>query len=140
MEYKELYRYELEDKEDLVVKYIMDGKEYCEKEVALSVLLLSEKVFLNSFHWEDSWPKDAKNSIAVCVNCNDVFAWACADAEICEYKELEDLFNHFEKDSEWGTAVWCIKKRNIMPQEPVYDAIMKSGIWDLNEMGLRENK
>ena len=86
------------------------------------------------------WPETAVNTFSINVNCNDVFAWASADAEEMFYEDLEDVYTHWEKDPSWGPAVWCIKKRNLMPQRPVYEAIMKAGIWNLDEMNLRSNE
>ena len=54
------------------------------------------------------------------------------------FKELKDLFYHYKKDPGWGTAVWCIKKRDILPQKPVFDIIQKEGIWDLTKMDLKD--
>ena len=53
--------------------------------------------------------------------------------------ELQDLYDHWEKDKEWGPAVWCIKKRKQLPQRPVLEAIERAGIWDLRSLGLGEN-
>lgn len=117
---------------------------------ALAHLLTAGQVFLNNHWWyaekhmrEDekhkAWPEAACKTFSINVNCSDVFCWASADAEEVEYHELESLYEHYQKDPMWGTAVWCIKKRNEMPQKPVYNDIMKGGIWDLDSMGLQEN-
>lgn len=110
-----------------------------DENLALAMLLNNEIVFLNSHWWMDKWPEGARNSIGVYCNCNDVFAWACADAEEVLYDELQDLYDHYLKDEGWGPAVWCIKKRKMMPQRPVRQAIEKEGIWDLSLMGLADN-
>lgn len=117
-----------------------------DENAALAHLLATSNVFLNNHWWmsvkenkENPWPKDACETFSINVNCNDVFAWACADGEEVTFKELEDLYAHFHKDSTWGCAIWCIKKRGYMPQNPVEDAIRKAGIWDLDSMGLEEN-
>jgi hypothetical protein len=103
----------------------------------LAALLAAQVIFLNSHHWEKEWPEDAQRTVALCVGCSDVFAWACADAEGLEYSEIESLFDDWQKDPVWGSAVWCMKKRNLMPQPPVEKAIRESGIWNLDELGLR---
>ena len=118
-----------------------------EPEKALAHLLISERVFINNHWWksaikkndlhrlpENPWPEDACETFGIFVNCNDVFAWACADAEEMTHDELESVYEHFEKDPVYGTVVWCIKKRQQMPQAPVYDDIQKAGIWDLDEI------
>jgi hypothetical protein len=106
----------------------------------LAILLLENQVFLNSYYYKSEWTEDAKQTISVNANCSDVFAWACADAEPVMYSELIDLFEHFLKDRVDGVSVWCIKKRNLMPQKPYYDAIMRNGKWDLDSMGLEPNR
>lgn len=114
-----------------------------EHEAALAHLLINEVVFLNSNWWEDSWPEDAKKTFSISLNCNDVFAWGCADAEGLRFYDLEDVYDHWEKDPSWGPAIWCIKKRKQMPQRPVEKSIREAGIWDLDqlkeEFGLRIN-
>jgi hypothetical protein len=132
-----------------------------EKEQALALLLINEVVFLNSYWWkykklgkwiqdekrcemhvrEDAtWSEEESKIISLNVNCNDVFAWGCADAEELLYSEIQDLYDHWVKDPNWGAAVWCMKKRNELPQAPVYNMIQKSGIWDLDSMGLGKNE
>ena len=75
------------------------------------------------------WREDA---VSLHLNCNDVFAWGCADAEDVLHSDLADIYDHFVKDNKWGTAVWCIKRRKMRAQKPVYDEIKKEGIWDLD--------
>ena len=110
-----------------------------EDEGALALLLLNEVIFLNSYHWKKEWPEEAKRTTALCVNCSDVFMWGCADAEPANYEDIEDIYRHWAKDTEWGAAVWCIKKRKYMPQYPVYKDILKAGIWNLDETILEPN-
>lgn len=104
---------------------------HMEEEDYLKVLLTEDVVFINNGHWNKDWPKD---HITVHVNCNDVFAWGCADAEDITYSELGDLYAMYKKDPNWGPAIWCIKKRKMMPQKPVEKLIKEAGIWDLQEI------
>jgi hypothetical protein len=114
-----------------------------ESEQGLALLLLNEVVFLNSHHWEDEWPAEARAAAYLGVNCSDVFAWGCSDAEGAAYSDLEAVYRHWRKDPHWGTAVWCMIKRREMPQRPVEKRIRDAGIWDLDalaaEHGLRPN-
>ena len=103
-------------------------------ELALAYLLLQTVIFTNNFWYETTWSAEAQKRINIEVICNDVFGWAMADAECLDYDEIEDLYDHYEKDKEWGPAIWCIKKRKLMPQKPVYDRIQAAGIWDLNQL------
>lgn len=109
--------------------------DFGEIEYHLAHLLINSVIFCNNGHWKKDWPKD---HITVHVNCNDVFAWGCADSEDITNDEVIELYKMWRKDPTWGPAIWCIKKRNLMPQKPVYDAIKKEGIWDLDSMGLQK--
>lgn len=110
---------------------------------ALALMLINEVIFLNSHHWEKDWPEAARQCVSLNVNCSDVFAWACADSEEATYAEIEAVYQHWKKDTGWGTAIWCIIKRKELPQRPVEKRIRDDGIWDLDaltkEHGLRAN-
>lgn len=110
-----------------------------DKNMALTTLLYAGVVFTNDHMWEDDWPKDAKRTISINVNTNDVLIWGCADASEMEYREIADVYDHWEKDPVWGTAVWYCKKENMMPQKPVAEKIRKAGIWNIDSMGLQPN-
>ena len=69
-----------------------------------------------------------------------MFLWGISDAEELLYSEIKELYDYWYADVIWGSAIWVIKKRNYMPQKPVYDAIMEKGIWNLDCMNLRPNK
>jgi hypothetical protein len=99
---------------------------------ALAVLLLSGVVFLNSHHWEEGWPKEAREATSINVDTSDVFAWGSADAETIGYKDIEEIYRYWLKDSNWGTAVWAIILKKELPQRPVGERIREAGIWDLD--------
>ncbi len=108
-------------------KYTHDGKEYVDfsHNRALAALLMEEKV----------WCSDK----GLFVMCNDVFAWACADCEPLPFDKLQEVYDMYVKDPNWGPEVWCIQQRKHMPQSPVAKAIKEGGIWDLDTMGLEPN-
>lgn len=110
-----------------------------EQEAALAYLIASDKVFINNHWWDEELTEKQKQLISINVNCNDVFMWGCADAEEMFYKDIKSVWWHHKVDPEWGTDVWCIKKRGMMPQKPVYESIQLAGIWNLDEMGLDKN-
>lgn len=110
-----------------------------EEGAALSHLLLNDVVFLNALWWEKDCPEHVQKAIAVSVNCNDIFAWGCADAEGLPYSEIENLYRMWQKDPEWGPAVWCMLKRKEMPQEPVEKLVREGGIWNLESLNLNAN-
>lgn len=105
----------------------------------IAVLLQAQVLFTNSFWMEKDWPEAARNLTVLAVNCSDVFAWGCADAERPTYADIPDVYAHWRKDPSWGPAVWCMKRRKEMPQKPVADMIAADGIWMLDEMGLEPN-
>jgi len=106
-------------------------KDCNEIEMKLAHLLCEGVIFCNNGWFKDKWPKDY---ITLHVNCNDVFAWACADAEDVTYHEVSELYEMYKKDPCWGPAAWCIKKRKQMPQSPVEKRIKEQGIWNLEEL------
>lgn len=120
-----------------------ENEEVFEIEHALALLLVNEVAFLNQNHWEKSWPEEARRTFYVGINCNDVFAWGCSDAEGASYDDIETVYRHWLKDPHWGTAVWCMIKRRELPQRPVAERIAKAGIWNLDalavEHGLKPN-
>lgn len=105
-----------------------------EEPMALAHLLINEVIHLNSHHWEDSWPKAARDSTHLGVDCSDVFAWACSDSEDAAYADIEPLYRMWAKDHRWGAAVWCMIKRGQMPQRPVEKRIRDAGIWDMDAL------
>lgn len=122
-----------------VDNFMKKEKKMFEDEKALALLLINEVIFLNDHWWEEEWPEKAQKISSINVNCNDIFAWGCADAEELPYKEIENLYRMWRKDPLWGPAVWCMLQRNEMPQKPVEKIIKEAGIWNLKELGLGEN-
>lgn len=110
-----------------------------EAEKALAHMLMNEVVFLNSHWWEKEWPEQARKEASINVNCNDVFAWGCADAETMLFDDIENLYRMWRKDPSWGAAVWCMIRRNQMPQKPVEKRVRDAGIWDLDSFKLGAN-
>jgi hypothetical protein len=100
-----------------------------EPRLALAVLLMSEVVFMNNFWWEKELPKHLKGIVSLHVNCNDVFAWGCADSEDLLYEDIEGVYRAFLKDGHAGVEIWCIRKRGVQPQRPVLNALKAAGLW-----------
>lgn len=121
------------------VQALPDREMKFETPQALAHMLINEVIFLNDHWWQKEWPDAAKKLASLNVNCNDVFAWGCADAEELPYDEIEPLYRMWRKDPSWGPAVWCMIRRNQMPQKPVEDSIRKAGVWDLDKLGLGTN-
>lgn len=126
--------------------YNSDGVEYCDEELAVSVLL-KEGVLFIAFSRDFSYEpmkfgdvyKSGGHSIVLAVNCNDTFAWGCADAEDLRYDEIPKLYKEFEKNNKWGPTRWCCFKRNQQPQEAIKNWMIKEGSWDEELEKLPEN-
>ena len=116
-----------------------ETERHFEEDRALARLIAEEVCSTNEHWWKKDWPEEARKTFAIFVNCNDIFAWGCADAEPLQHDEIQDLYDHWIKDRNLGPAVWCCKKRRQMPQAPVRKAIEAAGIWNLSEMGLEPN-
>jgi len=106
-----------------------------ENDKALAHLLINDVVMLNSYWWkrrgdDTRWTEDESKAIAVAVVCNDVFAWACADAEPLPYDEIETLYKAWRFDPDYGVIKWCCAQRNQKPQKPLEDMMRNAGAWD----------
>lgn len=146
---------------------IDDGDEFFDEEKALSQLLADGVLFANSRKYlEIKWvqkpgvevPKDGvpmgklgefydfvdgppqPETIVLFVNCNDVFAWACADAEPIMLSELRALYDRWRANRSWGAIQWCCLKRGVRPQAPVLKDMKAAGMWDeaLEALPVRE--
>ena len=114
------------------------------QDTALAAMILADQVFINSNWWEDEWPEAARETVAICVNTSDVFAWGVADGETITYAEIEEVYRYFAQDQAYGTTIWALIRNRELPQKPVADSIRKAGKWNLEELqvkhGLRANR
>ena len=55
------------------------------------------------------------------VNCNDLFYWACADAEDITLEDIPDLERAISECPNLGHLLWCCRKRGMRPQGPFYN-------------------
>ena len=69
-------------------------------------------------------------SFSLYLNCNDVFFWGCADTEVIQPSDIEDLFEWWIQDEKWGEIKFACKKRNMQPQIPIVEDIKKDGKWE----------
>jgi len=95
------------------------------------------KLDIDDLYW---YTKDGE--VKSCVNCNDMFAWGCADAEDIEIEDLKLLKEVHKQleDIEVGlSAYWyflyCARKRNIRPQGAMYKHIPKEMLNLINDCG-----
>lgn len=96
----------------------------------LAFLIAEEEIFIN--------PRKGE-SIKLFVNCNDVFAWGCADLEEIGWDELSDLFFKVIADRKWGSLKWCCLKRNERPQLVIEKDMKAENAWDEKLDALPEN-
>ena len=77
---------------------------------------------------------DGNGAMALAVNCNDVFWWACADFELFTSDEIQGLyeacFDEQGNSKPWGSIKWACKKRKMRPQHPMEDRMKEQGYWD----------
>lgn len=111
-----------------------------DESAALAVLLANNVIFTNSLWWKTQWPDASRKLAGLFVECSDVFAWGCADGELCEFSDIPEVFSFWEKDPEYGHYVWCCKRRNQEPQHAMREVIEKSGIWDFKLLNLGHNR
>ena len=94
-------------------------------------LLAEGEVHVNNGWWFEnegvSWPKDA---ISVHLNCNDTFAFSCADSEDIRFSDLKPLFELYRAHPVFGTTAWAIAKRGQFPIHPLRVKMEEAG-WDV---------
>lgn len=117
--------YEPVDSNDTNAFFVIDGKEYCNEDVCIAQMLLEGPLDAVEIHES----KGVTGTMGVFVNCNDVFAWACADGERLPESEVGNLYRMW-KAEKWGAEKWCCLRRQCRPQKPMVDLMKKDGVWD----------
>lgn len=110
-----------------------------EEEEALAIMLADGTCFVNSYHWKSEWPEADRERVAIIVNCNDIFAWACADGEELDHDQIKPLYDSCVAHPKWGSAIWCAIRRSQKPQPPVIRKMKADGVWDDRMEKLGEN-
>lgn len=113
--------------------FTIDGVEHCAHEVALADLLRDEVVFCNHRLFDpDTWCKPSGRTegptVVLFVIANDVFAWACADAECFTTEDIGPLWRA-HKEGKWGVIKWLCRKRGMQPQKPIVTDMKADGAW-----------
>ena len=71
--------------------------------------------------------------VLFCINCNDLFYWACSDSEPLLIEEIDDFYNTcYDKDGNYirfGVDIFVCRKRKMQPQLPIKEIIIKEGYW-----------
>ena len=105
------------------------GDDYFDADVALAVLLRDRVVFSSE-----------SGNVRLYVMCNDIFAWACADAEPLMYEDVQSLYDMHAASRNWGAVRWICIKRNEQPQFPVKRDMKKARAWDATMEALPPNR
>lgn len=131
--------------DDSKVFFEVSGKEYCNDELALAILLAAGVLFSNERSFLDiepvtdgkgavlSWNQSkeiAGSTTILFVNCNDLFAWGCADSEDLPHDEIGNLYRMYIADPKYGVDKWCCFRRKQKPQDSIIEQMKKDGVWD----------
>jgi hypothetical protein len=89
------------------------------------------------------WRTDGQYApVTMIINCNDLFYWACADAEPISLENIDDLEKTIQEirdidDTELSIALllWVCRNRKMRPQAPYYKHIPTKFHHLFNEVG-----
>lgn len=120
----------MDNKLDSEEVYIEAGQQtFFDPEMAISYLLKNQVLFSNYRKYE-AYENSFSRTCVLFVNCNDIFAWGCADAEDLPSEEaLEALYKLCVQYPTWGSAIWCCQRRKMQPQRPVAEYMKKANEW-----------
>jgi len=93
---------------------VIDDFITAQKSPELEEALLNDHIFVRIQKTEEG------EKVRLAVNCNDLFYWACADAEEIAVEEIGDLMNCLKLSPGYGVMLWCCRKRKMRPQSPWY--------------------
>lgn len=72
------------------------------------------------------WRVDGEYApVTMLINCNDLFYWACADAEIVTDKNIDVLEQSYKDSQDYGGILFCCRVRGMRPQGAYYKYIPK---------------
>lgn len=115
----------------------LDGKEYCDEELALSRLLEDDVILANCRDYTFQGEKAGTTTILFVIS-SDVFVWGCADADDLPHKEIGTLLK-MHLTEPYGVIKWLCLKRNEKPQDPIVENMKKDGAWDDQMEALPDN-
>lgn len=127
--------------EDQEPFFLVNGEECCDEAHALAYLLATGVLFGNERRYLDGQDRTVHGPTTVLfVRCNDLFAWACADAEDLPMRDIGTLYRMVRADPTWGAAKWCCLRRHEQPQAPVVTQMQHDGCWDAQMAQLPSNR
>lgn len=133
----------MNDKTESKYWFDIDGKKVPDHEAMVAHLLEENVLFVNARRYvsnEKTNELSKNETLVLFLNCNDVFAWGCADAEDVSYSELPELFKLYEADDKCGTIQWVCIKRNQKPQAPIVKYMKENNGWNEVMEALPENR
>ncbi len=96
------------------VFYTVNDKEHCDENAALAEMLAANGVLFVGgeqgpfFHGPNEEAKPAE----IWINCNDMFAWGCADAEPLPHDKIGEFYKAWKAGR---STHWACKSRNLQP-------------------------
>jgi len=128
-------------KEEIDREYWFDeNKTEPNEEAMISKLLDDLILFPNTRKYICISGAPKKDTIVLFVNCNDVFAWGCGDAEPITLDEIVDLFRLYELNPHCAVVQWVCVKRNEKPQAPIIKFLKEKNRWNDILENLPENQ
>lgn len=103
-----------------------------DKEFALIELILGDCVFIGrgDTPFFEAGEGEAPSPLAIWFNCNDLWAWACADAEIMNYEDIEGYYIAMCDPRPFAITKWICKKFGRRPMPEIIRDMQRDGVWD----------
>ena len=120
--------------------YTHEEEEHFIDSVGLALLLHADVLFANTRPYVCPFAGVRPETIVLFMNCNDVFAWGCADAESIKLDEVPALYRLWRANKIWGPIKWVCMRRKQKPQGPVERDMKDAGQWDDEMEALPRNR
>lgn len=91
-----------------------------------SYLLNNDLVWIRN---GDYSPKNQPNIFVCHFRCDDCFQWASGETFEVTPSNIREVFEYVKKDPDHGGDMYWIRQNKLMPQKPLYDIMINSGIW-----------
>lgn len=104
---------------------------YPETDFILRLLTLSARDDI-SLYWHINEESETEDRLTCYINCNDLFAWATADAEEVTPENISVLEQAIKDVKEVGgllcyaEALFACRVRKMRPQKPAYPGMIRS--------------
>ena len=70
-----------------------------------------------------------RDKMVLLANLNDVFMWACSDAEDVSQSDVQILYDGLMAKRTHYVTDWACKKRNMQPQPKLKQMMIDDGEW-----------